>query len=131
MTLTQSPAPGTILDISIPPSNVAIYGVDQSGNPSNTLYVPIVLLDTVAPILRWPEGQIAMGEKQLNDVYKVWEAGVKVYGIAHWIYDQSWTQGLPFADTTAIMYGLHRFSHEIVLSDEEYEEYEQIKNGLK
>lgn len=127
--LVQMPLPGTIVDDVHPSITVNIWGDDASGNRSNVIEIPVLLIDTVPPILSWPEGQIAMTETDLNNVYKNWEAGVKVKGIAHWIYDQGWTQGFPFADTAYIMENLKTFTHAITLTDEEYNIYKSLMDS--
>jgi len=123
LTLEQTPVPGTVLDVGNPGATVEIIATDAFGNKSNKLTIPVVLIDTIAPILEWPAGPIAMTDQQLIDVYKVWEAGVKVKGIADWIYDQTWTQGYAFADTARILASLKTFTHAITLTDEEYEQF--------
>lgn len=120
--LTQLPAPNTLLDVTNPAMEVTVTGTDVFGNRSQ-LKISVTLIDTVPPILNWPAGQIAMGEKGAIDLYKNWKEAVKVYGIAHWIHDQRWTQGMAFADTARILASLKTFTHAITLTDEEYADY--------
>ena len=129
LTLEQNPLPGTILGVNNPAVDVEIVGTDAFGNVSNTLTVPVILIDTIAPVLSWPIGQVAMEEKAVLDLYRNWEAAVKVHGIAKWIYDQSWTQGLPFADTLQMMESLKTFTHSITLTDMEYSEFLTYMNN--
>lgn len=129
LTLQQTPVPGTVLDVGNPGATVEIIATDAFGNKSNKLTIPVVLIDTIPPILEWPEGPISMTEQDLINIYKVWEAGVKVKGIADWIYDQSWTQGYAFADTARIMESLKTFTHAITLTDEEYNQFVTYKES--
>jgi len=142
MVINQIPIAGTILSVSNPAVDVEIQATDAFGNKSNKIIVSVVLIDTIAPILSWPIGQINMKDNDLINIYKAWEAGVKVKGIADWIYDQSWTQGMAFADTlyidscgiahlANIPEGLKYFNHSIKITDEELAEYIAIKDSLK
>ena len=130
MVINQTPIPGTLMSVSNPALDVSIKAVDAFGNTSNTLTFTVILLDTIAPVLSWPIAQINMTDEHLIALYQNWEAGVKVKGIANWIYDQSWTQGMAFADTTRIIESLKTFTHVITLTDEEYSQYESYKNSI-
>lgn len=141
LVITQTPAAGTMLSVSLPAVDVVLKARDAFGNESKPLVVSVVLIDTIAPILSWPIGQINMKDNDLINIYKAWEAGVKVKGIADWIYDQSWTQGMAFADTlyvdncgvahlANIPEGLKMFSHIIKITDQELAEYTAIKDSL-
>jgi len=63
-----------------------------------------------------------MTDEDVVNLYRNWEAAIKVHGIARWMYDQSWTQGLEFADSTVVD-RLRYFNNTIMLSDEEFAEY--------
>lgn len=123
ITITQTPAAGTILNVGQPTLTVVMTARDQFGNVSKPLNISVTLIDTVKPILSWPQGQANMNEQDVINLYKNWQEAVKVHGIAKWIYDQRWTQGMPFADTTRIMESLHYFTNIIKLTDEEYNQY--------
>ena len=127
MIINQTPIAGTMLSVAMPAVDVEIQAVDAFGNVSNTLIVSVVLVDTIAPILSWPIAQINMSDEHLQMLYKNWTAGVKVHGIADWLWDMSWTQGMPLADTARILESMRYFSNVIYLTDEEYEDYEDIK----
>ena len=129
-TLEQTPDPGTILDINSPAIGVEVIATDAFGNKSNTLVIPVILVDTIPPILEWPQGQIAMNDEQMNWLYKNWEAAVKVHGIGKWLYDMSWTQGMPLADTARILESLHYYTNIIKLSDEEYSDLEAYLDSI-
>ena len=126
--LTQEPEPGFVLDVNTPTKDVIITGTDEFNNIA-TMIIPVVLIDTIPPILEWPEGQVAMGEDGVVQLYENWVAAVKVNGLAKFIYDQSWTQGIPFADTAFIMNQLHYFTNIIELTDSEYSEFEEYANN--
>jgi len=119
--VTQTPSPGFLLMATNMITNVTIRAVDNSGNASQITF-SVTLLDTIPPVIGW-EGLTSLTEQEMIDLYRQWEAGVKVHSIAKWIYDQSWTQGFAFADTTYIMESLKTFTHSITLSDEEYDEW--------
>lgn len=132
--VSQTPVAGTLLTVSNPAVTVTLVATDAFGNKSKPLNVSVVLLDTVPPVLSWPTGQINMTEQDLINVYANWEAGIKVHGIAKWMYDRSWQQGLILADTTfvdscGITHSYHvednlkYFQNVIKLSDEEYAQY--------
>jgi hypothetical protein len=131
VTLTQVPAAGFLLTVDNPVQDVVVTGTDRFGNKSQPLHISVTLIDTIKPILHWPQGQANMGEKGLLDLYANWEAAVKVYGIAQWMYDQHWTQGLAFADSTKINNELHYFTNVIKLSDDEYAQYVNFKTKAK
>lgn len=126
--LTQMPAPNTLLDVQNPAMVVTVVGTDRFGNKAQLL-INVTLVDTVPPVLNWPVGQIAMGEQGVTNLYRNWVDAVKVYGIAHWIYDQRWTQGMAFADTARIMDNLQYFTHIIKLDSTEYRQYESYMNA--
>lgn len=131
ITFIQNPSPGTLLTATNPTVNVTLKAKDISGNESNTLVISVVLTDTIAPILEWPAGPITMTEQQVIDLYKNWEAAVKVHGIAKYIYDQSWKQGFTFAspvDSLIIMNSMRYFTNTIYLNDDEYAQYVAYKN---
>lgn len=124
LNFTQIPAAGTLMNVSNPLLNVELFAVDAAGNKSNTLIIPVLLVDTVAPILEWPIGQIAAGERQTGYLWQNTLASVKANGIAPWLHNMGWTQGLALADTAMIMEQLHWFFFSVRLSDEELDEYE-------
>lgn len=123
ITISQTPIAGTKLTVVNPTINVVVVARDVFGNMSKPLSISVSLIDTIPPVLSWPIGQVNMTEDDILNLYRNWEAGVKVHGAAKWVYDQSWTQGLPFADTTAIINGLKIFTHAIELTDDEYAQY--------
>lgn len=138
--LSQDPEAGTLMTVDNPAVDVTIIATDVFGNASKPLVVSVIMIDTIPPILSWPVGQISMTEKYLMDLYANWEAGVKVHGIAQWMYDRSWTQGLALADTTfvdscGITHSYHvednlrYFENVIKLTDEEYDQYVSYKNS--
>ena len=129
ITITQTPVAGTILSAANPSVTVTLIARDAFGNTSKPLNVSVILIDTIPPILSWPVGQVNMKESDVLNLYDNWKAAVKVHGIANWIYDQSWTQGLAFADTTKIMESLKYFTNIIKLTDEEYAQYVSIKEN--
>jgi hypothetical protein len=128
-TLTQTPVAGTILGVLNPSVNVVITARDAFGNVSKPLNIPVVLVDTIAPILSWPIGQANMSEQEVIYLYQNWVAAVKVSGIARWMYDRRWTQGFAFADTARIEESLKYFTNIIKLTDEEYSQYVNYKSG--
>jgi len=119
--LAQTPAPYTILTVNQPVVEVTIIGTDQFGNSSQISF-QAMLIDTVAPILEWPIGQVAMGAEGTSYLWENLLAKVDA-DIAHFMYDMSWTQGMPLADTTQIMENLHWFTFSKRLSDEQLAEY--------
>lgn len=127
--LTQTPVAGTILGVLNPSINVVITARDAFGNVSKPLNIPVVLVDTIAPILSFPIGQANMTDQDLVNLYNNWIAAVKVHGIAKWMYDRSWTQGMAFADTARIEENLKYFTNIIKLSDEEYAQYVNYISG--
>jgi hypothetical protein len=122
VTLTQAPAAGFVLTVANPVQKVTVTGRDQFGNTSR-MTIDVVLVDTVPPVLNWPAGQVAMTDAEMMYLYQNWESAIKVHGIAKWIYDQRWTQGIPFADTTRILESLKTFTHAITLTDAEYAQF--------
>jgi hypothetical protein len=108
---------------------VVITARDAFGNVSKPLNIPVTLIDTIAPILSFPIGQVNMSENDVVNLYKNWTAAIKIHGIARWVYDQRWTQGLAFADTTKIMESLKYFNNVIKLTDEEYTQYVAYMNN--
>jgi uncharacterized protein YceK len=128
-TLMQSPIAGTVLTVLNPSVIVVITARDAFGNVSKPLNIPVTLIDTIAPILSFPIGQVNMSENDVVNLYKNWTAAIKIHGIARWVYDQRWTQGLAFADTTKIMESLKYFNNVIKLTDEEYTQYVAYMNN--
>jgi hypothetical protein len=129
LTKQQSPLPGTLLTINNPAITVTITAKNDLGIMSEPMYISVLLIDTVKPILSWPVGQLNMTEQDVINLYKNWEAAVKVHGIAKWMYDQKWTGGMAFADTTRIENELHFFTNIITLTDEEYAQYVTFVEG--
>lgn len=121
--LTQTPAAGTVLGILNPSVTVVITAKDAFGNVSKPLNIPVVLVDTVAPVLSWPIGQANMTDMDPIYLYQNFVAAIKVHGIARWMYDRRWTQGWAFADTARIEESLKYFTNTIKLTDEEYAQY--------
>ena len=121
--LTQDPLPGTIMDINNPIENVLITATDLQGNYSQ-LSVVVTLVDTIPPILEWPAGQIAMGSAGAGYLWENLLAKVDA-DIAHFMYDRSRTQGMPFADSTQIEENLHWFTFNHRLTDDQLQEYIQ------
>lgn len=126
--LTQTPAANTLLDVATPAMVVTVTGTDRFGNRAQ-IVINVTLVDTVPPVLSWPAGQIAMGEQGMLNLYKNWEAAVKVHGMAQWVYDQRWTQGMPLADTARIMESLKYFTNVVKLTDAEYTQYVNYVQG--
>ena len=124
---TQDPIPGFILSATNMITNVKVRAVDNSGNASEVNF-SVALLDTIAPILNY-DALTAMTDKQLIELYRTWEAAVKINGIAKWIYDQRWTGGMAFADTANIMNQLKTFTMAITLTDQEYLEWKNYMNS--
>lgn len=142
LTVTQTPTPGTLLTVGAPSRVVTLTATDAFGNISKPVNVSVTMIDTVKPILSWPTGQINMTEQDMMNVYANWEAAVKVHGIAKWMYDRKWQQGLVMADTmvkdTCGYYhwiypegNLKYFTNTIKLTDEEYAQYVAIVNANK
>jgi hypothetical protein len=126
VTLRQLPAAGTILTAANPVVDVLITGTDQFGNEA-FITVPVSMIDTIPPILEWVTGVASIGEQDVVNMYKNWEQAVKYYGIAEWIYDQSWKpDSLEFAE--GVERSLWYFHHTIALDSTEYEEYLTFKN---
>lgn len=125
--LSQSPTAGTILDVNTPSADVVVTATDAFNNKTS-ITIPVILIDTIPPLLEFPIGQANMTEQDIVNLYANWKEAVKIQGIARWVYDQSWTQGLPFADSTAIINSLKIFSHNIVLTDDEYAQYVTLKS---
>lgn len=119
--VTQTPEPGYVLDAQNQIVNVTIRAEDVFHN-STEMTFSVTLLDTIPPILEWPEGPVSMTDEDVVNLYRNWEAAIKVHGIAKWMYNQSWTQGLEFADSTVVD-RLRYFNNTIMLSDEEFAEY--------
>lgn len=124
----QTPQPGFQFTASNVITDVTIRAVDISGNWTEVSFT-VTMLDTIPPVIGW-EGLTAMSFDETVRLYHTWEQTVKVHGIAKWINDQSWTHGMAFADTTAIMKQLHTFTHAIVLTPEEYEQIEPYLNSI-
>jgi len=131
--IEQTPAPGYVLSATNQVVNVLLKATDVFNNSSQVTF-SVTLLDTIAPILEWPIGQINMTDEDVVNLYKNWESAVKVHGIAKWMYDRTWTQGLPLADTTfvdscGVTHDYHvednlKYFHNIIkLSDEEFDQY--------
>ena len=134
LTITQNPVAGTLLTVINPAVTVILTAKDAFGNISKPLNVSVILIDTVKPILSFPIGQLNMTEQDMMNIYANWVAAVKVHGIAKWMYDRSWQQGLVMADTTVLdscgiahrIYpegNLKYFQNIIELTDEEYSQY--------
>lgn len=119
--VTQTPEPGYVLDAQNQIVNVTIRAEDVFHNSTEVTF-SVTLLDTIPPILEWPEGPVSMTDEDVGNLYRNWEAAIKVHGIARWMYDQSWAQGLEFADSTVVD-RLRYFNNTIMLSDEEFAEY--------
>jgi hypothetical protein len=75
-----------------------------------------------------------MTDEDVTNMYKTWEAAVKVHGIAKWMYDRKWQNGIAMIDTMIVdscgnykwIYPegtLRYFTNTIRLSDEEYNQY--------
>jgi len=122
--VTQTPTPGFLLTATSMITNVKIRAVDNSGNSSEVTF-SVTMLDTIPPIIGI-DALTVMTDQQMINLYKNWEESVKIVGLAKWIYDQRWSQGMAFADSAYILSQLHRFNHEIILTDEEYDEYVSI-----
>jgi hypothetical protein len=131
--VTQTPEPGYVLDAQNQVVNVTIRAQDVFNNSTEVTF-SVTLLDTIPPVLEWPIGQINMTEDDVRNLYTNWVAAVKVHGIARWMYDRTWTQGLPLADTTfvdscGVTHDYHvednlKYFHNIIkLSDEEFDQY--------
>ncbi len=131
--VTQTPEPGYVLDAQNQVVNVTIRAQDVFNNSTEVTF-SVTLLDTIPPVLEWPIGQINMTEDDVRNLYTNWVAAVKVHGIAKWMYDRTWTQGLPLADTTfvdscGVTHDYHvednlKYFHNIIkLSDEEFDQY--------
>jgi hypothetical protein len=120
--IRQSPIAGTILTVNNPAITVVITAVDAFGNVSKPMNVSVTLIDTVKPILHWPVAQINMSEQDMINLYDNWIAAVKVHGIAKWMYDRKWTQGISFKDSSVVD-NLKYFSNVIKLTDDEYSQY--------
>lgn len=142
ITITQTPVAGTKLTVANPSVNVTLTARDAFGNISRPVNVSVQLIDTVPPILSWPVGQLNMTEQDAVNIYANWEATVKATGIAHFMYDRRWTQGLALADTTyvdscGVVHDYHvednlrYFTNTIKLTDEEYAQYVAIVNTKK
>ena len=131
--LTQTPVPGTVLTVLNPSATVVITARDAFGNISLPLNIPVTLVDTIKPILSWPIGQANMTDQDAVYLWQNWVAAIKVHGIAKWMYDRKWTQGLVFAesytDSCGVVHPLHvednlkYFTNVIKLTDEEYAQY--------
>lgn len=131
--VTQTPEPGYILDVNNQVVNVTIKATDVFKNSSQVTF-SVTLLDTIKPILSWPTGQLNMTDEDVSNLYKNWEAAVKVHGIAKWMYDRKWQNGIAMIDTMIVdscgnykwIYPegtLRYFTNTIRLSDEEYNQY--------
>lgn len=131
--VTQTPEPGYVLDAQNQIVNVTIRAEDVFHNSTEVTF-SVTLLDTIPPILEWPQGPISMTDEDVVNLYRNWEAAIKVHGIAKWMYDRTWTQGLPLADTTfvdscGIVHDYHvednlrYFTNVVELTDEEFAEY--------
>lgn len=123
ITIQQYPAAGSLLTASNPAVTVTITAKDMFGNISKPLNVSVILVDTIAPILQFPVGRVNMNEKAMIDLYRNWEAAVKIHGAAKWVYDQRWAQGFTFADSAKIINSLRFFTNVIELTEEEYDQY--------
>jgi len=132
--IKQTPVAGTVLTATNPAITVSVTATDAFGNVSKPMNISVTMLDTIPPILSWPLGQVNMTDDDVSNLYKNWEAAVKVNGIARWMYDRTWTQGLPLADTTfvdscGVTHDYHvednlKYFHNIIkLSDEEFDQY--------
>lgn len=131
--VTQIPAPGYLLTSDNQIINVTIRAMDVFKNVTEAVFT-VTLLDTIPPVIEWPSGQVSMTDEDLNNLYASWVAAVKVHGIAKWMYDRTWTQGLPLADTTyvdscGVVHDQHvednlrYFTNIIKLTDQEYFDY--------
>lgn len=126
VTLYQTPEPGTIYGVDNPSFDVIVQGVDRFGLVSE-LIIPVTLIDTIPPVLEWPEGQVAMNDTGVINLWKNFEAAVKVQGIAKWMADvggnYSWKpDSLQFANDT-VEYNLRFFTNVIEITEDEYQEY--------
>lgn len=126
--LSQDPLPGTVLSPANPYIDVLITATDEAGNAA-FLNISVSLVDTIPPILEWPEGVASMSPDDVVKMYGTWEQAVKGYGIAQWIYDMSWKPDtLQFANDT-VYNNLYFFHHTIGLTVEEYNEWTAIGGG--
>jgi hypothetical protein len=131
--VAQTPEPGYLLDAQNQVVNVTIRAQDVFNNSTEVTF-SVTLLDTIPPILEWPVSQINMTDEDVTNMYKTWEAAVKVHGIAKWMYDRKWQNGIAMIDTMIVdscgnykwIYPegtLRYFTNTIRLSDEEYNQY--------
>lgn len=131
--LEQIPASGYLLTATNQVVDVTIKATDVFNNTSQVTF-SVTLLDTVKPILNWPTGQVNMTDDDVVNLYKNWESAVKVHGIAKWMYDRKWQNGIAMIDTMIVdscgnykwIYPegtLRYFTNTIRLSDEEYDQY--------
>lgn len=125
---TQTPIPGTLLYPGNMVIDVTLKAIDNSGNFSQIVF-SVALVDTIKPILIIAPELMATTEEDIVNLYDTWEKAVKINGLANFIYDQTWTQGYSFADTTFIMDQLHYFTNIIELTDEEYDQYVILKES--
>lgn len=131
--LEQIPASGYLLTATNQIVDVTIKATDAFNNSSQVTF-SVTLLDTIKPILEWPLGQVNMTDEDVSNLYANWEAAIKVHGIAKWMYDRKWQNGIAMIDTMIVdscgnykwIYPegtLRYFTNTIRLSDEEYNQY--------
>lgn len=132
--IKQTPAAGTLLTATNPAITVSVTATDAFGNVSKPMNISVTLVDTIPPILEWPAGPVGMTDEDVSNLYKNWESAVKVHGIAKWMYDRKWQNGIAMIDTMIVdscgnykwIYPegtLRYFTNTIRLSDEEYDQY--------
>ena len=125
LTFIQSPDVGTILTVANPSIEATLQVIDAFGNPSNILIIPLSLLDTIPPILSWPEGQVAMTEKGTMDLWNNFIAAAKVNHIGIMLYDSGWRSDpvidslWALSDTTMLNEQLHWMEYNLTITAEE------------
>lgn len=116
-TYTQTPVPGTILNVGNPQVNVVLRVIDVSGNQSQRNF-NVVLLDTIAPVFNFPAEMLSYTPEQVNGMYLAFETYQKEM-IMDWAFNFEW-QALPIPTPTDTVWC---FLHTIEATEEEVEAY--------
>ena len=124
VTIVQYPIAGTVITFATPTLEVKMVAKDAFGNTSDTLKIPVVLIDTIKPTLIWNGGNIAFDERAVGYLWKNLLAHTDE-AIAHFLVDWSWTQGMPLADTTAIVESMHWMTYNHRVNDTIVDLYRQ------
>lgn len=96
-TITQVPAPGTLLTSTQPITNVVMTASDISGN-SNSINFNVILVDTIAPTIQAGPGLLSYNLDNYGTIHSLYHAGIVA------MYDSAYVRYPENFDTTDITY---------------------------